>query len=714
MAILKRAMFGGGIKGVSMADGSNFSRSWGGIESVGMFGHYTSQTYASAYPSIRAISAEYMQVLPYAIDGNGKPTEHDVITALYHPNREDSVVSFSEKVAVSTLVRPKTYLLVWRKDGKVARPGGDFRKKSNKIAGFTFLERPVVERKNGNTFYKVGTDTYTENEVLVLPGGVDPQNLYSGYSPSEAARRWVKLDDYIADYQAGFFENGAIPAGMFTVTAATDTDYNDAVDALEAKHRGAGKNNNVTYSHRPVGQEGQNNPAGIEWTPLQQANKDIDFKNLFEQTNRRIDTAFGVPGVVKGVDGEAKYDNAEVAEATFAKRAVYPLLLRNYTQLTHELNRITGGLGIAIAFDYEIPSVADSEKVKAETKQVEAGLITSLTTAGYSLDSIVNAFDLSNRYKLLKKGTEPAVIDNPKPEVDEGNEVTDAPNPEIIGGDYYVRSTAEAAKSTNPKASSRTKITQEEIDAELGLEDASRKYLNTQVERVINDLDGDGVEDILLSDSPEPTEEELDTFVDEAFVVILSILIFQGLLGKQEAIDIANDNDIPTTGIGDFVLSDLVQERYKTYLRRVGVSYGSDTAASIRAVLAQADIDGLGRDQIIRNLRQIPGLDEYRVKRLAVTELNRSSGMAKIEGFKQLADETGTQWEKGLVHANTPKDQYCLATVGVYVPLDDSYFPVGGTIIGTDGGILVNNWVNNECVGIHPNCEGRPDIRLVG
>lgn len=710
MAILKRAM-GGSKKSVSMADGSQFTRGWGGI-SPGMFGHYTSETYASAYPSIRAISAEYMAVMPYAIDSNGKPVDNPVIDALFHPNQEDSVVSFSEKIAVSTLVRPKTYILVWRKDGRTARPGGNFRKDT--IAGFTFLERPAIQRRDGHTFYQVGEDVYTENEVIVLPGGVDPQNLYAGYSPSEAARRWVKLDDYIADYQAGFFENGAVPTGMFTVTAPTNEDYNDTVDTLQSKHRGNGKNNNVTYSHRPVGQNGETYPAQIEWTPFAQSNKDIDFKNLFDQTNRRIDTAYGVSQIVKGVDDAATYANAQVAVAGFSKRAVYPLLLRNYTQITHELNRITGGLGVSITFNYDIPAVADEEKVVAETNNVRVDTVSKLLTLGYSLESIANALELPATFKLLSKTDEPLVIDNDKPEVDEGNEVANSPDPDDVGGTYYVRSVKGGSESTNPKAHKTTKAADDELTDEERLENVARKYLDTQVDRVISDLDGDGVEDLLLSDSPEPTDEELDTFVDEAFVVILSILIAQGLLGKREAIDIANDNGIPTADIGDFVLSDLAREQYKTYLQRVGLSYGSDTGASIRKVLAQADIDGLGRDQIIRNLRQIPGLEEYRVKRLAVTEVNRSTGLAKIEAFKELAAETGTSWEKGLVHRSTPKDSLCLATIGVYVPLAETYWPVGGVIVGTDDKFFINDFVNNECTGVHPSCTGLPDIRLVG
>src|SRR5690606_20818277 len=394
-----------------------------------------SDTYASAYPSIRAIANEYMTVLPKAIDGNGAPVKSNILDALYHPNQLDSVVSFNEKIATSTLVLPKTYLLVWRNERGEARPGAPFGFKGRDIAGFTFLENPGVSRRDGKTYYNVGSQWFTEDEVIVLDGGVDPHNLYGGYSPTEAACRWITLDDYIADFQKGFFENNAIPAGMFKISAATPTEFEDIVTNLKRRHKGAGNNNNVTYSHAPVDPAtGKVAEAKIEWIPFQQSNKDIDFKSLFEQANHRIDQAYGVPAIVKGIDDAATYANAQVAEAGFAKRAVLPLLTRNYAQLTHELNRITGGMGIAITFDYEIPAVADYGKVVAETYVIHANLLNRLEQNGYSLDSIVDAFDLPKRLKLLKKGEQAPVIENDKPQVDEGGEVTKSPDPEKIDG----------------------------------------------------------------------------------------------------------------------------------------------------------------------------------------------------------------------------------------------------------------------------------------
>lgn len=377
-----------------------------------------------------------MGIVPYAMNGNGKPVPHAALDALFHPNKKDSFVMFVEKLGVSVLAQDYTYLLVWRREGQEAKPGGEFGFGGNNIAGFTFLECPGIEYRDGRIYYKMGAQEFNEDEVIAIPGGAKPGNLYAGYSPAMSAAKWATLDGYIGDYQNGFFSNGAIPAGVFKVAAATPQEYKDMVATLQERHKGAGNNNNVSYTHAPLDHEGKQAPAQIEWVPFAQSNKDIDFEPLLKHVDNRLSESYGVSSIIKGVDSAAKYSNAEVSEAGFAKRAVKPLALRIYSQITHELNRITGGLGVAITFKYEIPAVSDAEKVKAETKKIESDIILTYTADPYnwSLDSVVDAFQLSQSYKLLKQGNKSAKIDNDKPEVDEGDEVEKAPDPTKIDG----------------------------------------------------------------------------------------------------------------------------------------------------------------------------------------------------------------------------------------------------------------------------------------
>lgn len=658
------------------------------------FNSLQSDNYASAYPSIRAISQEYMAIKPFAIDANGKPVDHAVINALYHPNQLDSSVAFFEKMAVSTLALRKTYLLVWRREDNEAKAGGEIT--PDNIAGFTFLEFPAITRRDRRTFYNIGSQEFSDKEVITLPGGVDPKNLYGGYSPSEASRAWIKLDDYIADYQAGFFENGAVPAGQFLITAATVKDYNDTVNMLEKRHRGAGKNGNVTYSHRPIDPNtGKPSEAQITWTPFSQSNKDIDFKNLFEQTNKRIDVAFGVPAIVKGIDDAATYANAQVAEKGFAKRAVYPLALRNYTQITHELNRITNGLGVAITFKYEIPLVADEEKVEAETKAIHAQLITTMVTGGYSLNSVVEAFQLSNSYKLLKVGDTKTTIDNDKPDVDEGGEITEAPDPEKIDG-------VTPLNIKKPKA---------ELTEQEKMEAATRQYMQTQVNRAVKEYKNEVKDEVNTS----PTDAELTKFVESMYGIIAGILIIEGEIEYAAGLELLKEAGIETSGLGGFAITDTTADTYRAYLQRVGDSYGEDTAKAIRKVLADSKDLGWSRTKTEKALKGIMDTDDWRIKRLARTELNHSQSMGSLEGMKSLSSETEVEFEKALDHSNSPTVpcEFCLTYEGKWFPLDNPLLALGQTVIGVEGTIFVNDFVDYDAGDIHANGRGSMIYRRV-
>lgn len=682
MGLLKQAL------GAKMhIDTRDYAPSFG-MRSI--FDHYKSEAYASAYPNIRAIAAEYMQVQPFAIDKNGKPVQNNnIINALYHPNQLDSSVSFFEKMAVSTLYHRKTYVLVWRREGITTKPGGDFGFKGKDIAGFTFLEYPAVERRDGRTYYKIGVQEFNDKEVIVLPGGVDPTNLYGGYSPSEASRRWAKLDDYIADFQSGFFENGAVPAGVINIVAATPKEYDDIVDTILARHQGAGQNGKVTFSHTPLDQAGKPAQSQITWTPFGQSNKDMDFKNIYEQVDKRLSASYGVADIIKGIDSNAKYDNGGFSEKTFAKRAVYPLLLRNYTQLNHELNRITGGTGIAISFKYEIPALADEEKVKADTKVVEMNLINLALGAGFTLESAIDAFELSNSYKLLKAGQTTATkIENDKPDVDEGSEVKKSPDPSEIDG---LTPTNEVTKQPTLKA----KTDEEKLAS------ATRKYMKAQVDRVVQEYNDEPDDEV----KPEPQDSEIEDYVNKMLVTISAILTTYGETEYNTGALLVGAEIKDLQG---FMLTEEATDSYRAYLTRVAKSYGEDTAESIRKVLLNSKDSELTRAETQKALKAIMDTDEYRVKRLARTELNTSQSMGGYEGMKEIAAETGTEWEKALDHSNSPTTpcEFCQTYDGVWYDLKMPLLALGESVVGVNGTIFVNDFVSYEAGDIHANGRG--------
>lgn len=657
---------------------------------------YEADKYASVYPSVKAITNEFMKIRPYSINGNGKPVKSRAVDALYHPNIADSSVAFFEKLAVMNLTHRKTYLLVWRREGSEAKPGGQIT--PNNIAGFTFLERPAVSRRDGKTFYKIGAQEFSENEVIVIPGGVDPNNLYLGYAPGEASRRWATLDQYIADYQTGFFENGAVPSGQFIITASSKQDYEDTVDAMQKKHRGAGKNNNVTYTPRPTDPKtGKPGDSKIEWIPFASTNKDIDFKNLFEQANNRIDSAYGVPASIRGVGENNNYATAQTDRQNFMLLAVDPLALRIYTQITHELNRITNGLGVSITYEIEIPVISDEEKVKAETKQVEVTTINLLLAQGYTLDSIVDALELSNGYKLLKEGaTNNTQIDNDKPDVDEGGEVNGSPDPEKIDGVSPLNKGAAKAKS--PKAKEKT-----DEDYEADLAAVARQYMQRQIDKAVADFDLEQ-ESANNEVTGDPTDEQQEQFVQEMLAIIVTILLVKGALQYATGKDLVSGSGVDVGDLHEYIVSDTLRDSYEAYLARVGDSYGADTKESIQKVLSNARDNGLNERDTRKALKNIVDTDEWRVKRLSTTELNRSQALGGVDSMVQIQTETGVELQKALTHTGSDSPcEFCAALIGKWESVDQPLVQLDESIVGIDGGIMINDFVQNDGYDPHPN-----------
>lgn len=375
-------------------------------------------TYDNAFASISRIAESFAEVTPFAVDENGKRLmkQPQLIRALNNPNEEMSGTDFMETLMTMMLVHPAVYIMLWHYDGKQTVMGGPVT--PDNIAGFTFLEGASVLRFEGKTQYLYKGKTYTNKDVIALSLNVNPYSLGSGYSPSQAIKKWATVDDYIAEYQAATFRNDARPAGEMIITASSVDAYNEAVDRLQAAHRGPNNANNIVYTHRPTSQiDGKPMAAGVEWVPFAQSNKDLTLDSLFNQANKKLDMAFGVPEEVKGYLQNSNYASAEVAQYVFQRYVIYPKLVKIYSKLTHELNRVTGGLGFTLDFDYELPVLTDTRKVQADSLKV-------LLDAGFSVESAVEALQLPESFKKLDKEK---VEEEQNPEVVEENDNTPAP-----------------------------------------------------------------------------------------------------------------------------------------------------------------------------------------------------------------------------------------------------------------------------------------------
>jgi phage portal protein BeeE/2'-5' RNA ligase len=396
--------------------------------------YYYRNDYENAYPSIRVISQRFAAIEPYTIDKTGNGVSSNVLDRLYTPNKQMSAYDFREALAVMSLVHNKVYLRVHHRGTRIT---------ADSLTGFTFLEGVSEHLVDGRLeFWLPSGEKLTTAEVAVLKS-INPYDLNDGFSPAFAARRWTSLDDLIADYQTGFFTNGGVPAGQFIITAKTATDYKDIVAGIKDHHQGAGRGNGVLFAHRPTDLTGKPLDSQIEWVPFSTTNKDMALKDLFEQANKKIDSTYGVPASLRGVNDNNTYASVRVDEQIFVENTLDPFTLKVWQKFTHQLNLVTGGMGLAITYDLETPVVADEEKVKAEAKQTDAQTVINLTQAGYTVESAIEYVATGDISVLAKKPEE-----KKRPEVLDSDEARDTP-------DQPVDPTRRQVKSLTKQVSAR-------------------------------------------------------------------------------------------------------------------------------------------------------------------------------------------------------------------------------------------------------------------
>lgn len=676
--------------------------------------------YDNVYPSVAKLANEFMTIRPYAIDANGAPVEQaNVINALYHPNQQMSSTDFREALAVMTLVHRKAYILVWHYEGDQLVMGGRGATEAN-IAGFTFLEGfQMREYRDGHKVYKLNNHKgeFTDQDVIEITAGVDPYDLDAGYSPTLSAKKWANIDDYIASYEGGLFENGAVPAGQFTITARDTDEFNSIVDEMQRKHRGSGNNNNVTYVHRPVSPDtGVPLNAQIEWTPFAQSNQNMALETIFKQANDKIDSAFGVPASIRGVNENKGYASVRIDEQVFIKYAVKPFATKIWTKFTHEMNRIVGGMGYAITFDLELPNIAEEEKVEAERKKIELDIISQAIDRGYSLDSIVDAFELSNSYKLLELGAPAdAEIINDKPDVDEGDEVLDSPEqavtkevPHCCSHDHDVIH-KEADKDTLKEL---RQLLVDYIETEIDETISSNKLAKSKEISAVGleqyDQDGDGMIDEYEAQQitvPEPDDKQRYALVVAMLAILLRRMKKSGEKRYQETIDKFGIT-ITVPDLEEYNVSSTAEDRFTKMLSEIANSFTEQIRDAIQSTIVASALNGeeMSAQDLVEAIRNVAKTEQWRVDRIVNTEEHRADNLGQVDAISQLQKATGKHF--GLKWRTTSGNPcaFCQFMEGKIVDAGQAFVPLGGKI-ETDDAVYLNTYDDMLTPNAHPNCQ---------
>lgn len=657
-----RTRLAGKKKGIVNQDGSNWHI--GSVQSgcYGLCGT-TDGSYDNIFPDVSRIAEQLAIIMPYAVNADGEKLnpQPQPVKALYNPNREMSGLQFFETLATLALVKPRVYIKVHTNDNQPVQ--------EDNITGYTFLEN-VTPRyyADGTVQYQLDRGILDSNRVIAISLNVNPYSVIDGYSPALAAKKWATLDDYIVDWNAGTFKNNAIPAGEFIITAKDADDFNAIVDEMERKHKGAGRNNNVSYVHRPTSAiDGKPLPAQIEWVPFAQSPKDLSLDSVFGQANKKTAMAFGVPEEIKGFVQNSNYASVATAERIFDKYTVVPKATKIWAQFTHELNRITGGLGYAIAFDYEPAQFADENKVYAETTRIQLETLISALSAGFELDSAVDALELPDSFKAL--------VERPTEQPEDTLQVADEPQSEA----------SQIETSTKLVENSKTKSVASDRELDLLLEG----YNEEQIEAAIEGKEFD-------------IAKESQRIAKELLPVILSGAVLYALGRQKELETQANAMGYNVNKLTNYEVSDQMQSTYLKYLEEVMLSYTTDTANAIKETMQMGYLNNFTPEEVNMSLRELLPGQFWRIRRLQRTESHRSSQMASLDMARQTVDALGIFNPTKVWHVNPMSLNHCQLCEnldGTELPLGDSFeeFANANELGAFSAG-------SPEVADAHPNC----------
>lgn len=609
-------------------------------------------------------------MLPYAVDnqGNRLQTQPKAIQRLYSPNADMNFYDFADYLISSLLSQPRVIVRVifqqyQDQDGRLIR-----RHLSSDIKGFIFL--PPNSRQNfgnGRIQYQYADadgsmQVAYPDEVMEFYYSMSTDGFGVGVSPAQATKKWATIADYIAAYQAGFFQNGAKPDGMFIITANSKEQYDSAKEEMEAIHkRGHRGHFQYQYAYRPTDENG--NPlktSSVEWVSFGSTNKDLTLGELIDKTQEKQDSAFGVPAIARGNDATATYNNAQVSDRNLALKVDY-LLRRVWSRFQHEVARICDDeLDWSISYDLEVPALADADKVGADTNAVNIANLITLIDHGATVEQACKALNLGQNWQELTL----TKTETPSLPMEHQHDSLDLEHPHVDMNRRY----------PGDKLTPRQKLVRLVVN--------ENKRIMREVKASRN--------------AYQPTGDEIDEFARQMQAILQPLAIkAQGTMIKAIAKQFKLE-------VPDHVPTAIEDPNWWRRLAAVAKSHDEYVANWVEQLLIQAETDGLTAKQTSDLLQQVVSPEKADI--LARNEIVNSERFGQLQSVQVLADANGLKaYKVWKCHEDDRTCPFCLKMNGKKVPIADAFAKLGD-VIEADGKQYAIDWQPLDVPDAHANC----------
>lgn len=540
-----------------------------------------------------------------------------------------------------------------------------------------YLMRPdrvrIATDKNGDIIgYTFRDDSGTE-----VPLDVDevqhfktfnPEDEYYGIGTVEAGIIYIETEEDTALFQRNFIKNQASPSGILTINGKIEREQFKKVKAAWKEKTEGLANVGKTLFIRG---------ADASFTKIGLSLGDLDMEKLKSLTEDKIFKMFRMPKFILGDfdQGGLGRANIEAGDYVFSKRVIDPKQVRLDDGIQNILRRNFKDESIVVGHVSQIPEDVDRQ-LNEEDKLVNRVMTVNevrqrrgLPTVGAAGDRLYIPFNMTS--------IEDAGSDNSTKAVKTVRRITVAKK--------------DAAESTFFQQLDK-------IDAKVVKRYKSelKKNLKAQQEFVVSNLAAYAASVKDGSATTKAYEEIMPNEAEEAeksleWLIPLMLLAIQQ--GAETALALLDNTD-------DFIFSTSAQNAAKEAARRVMTDFTKQTVDKLKAEIAAGVNAG---EDLAALTKRVNAVYEkaigYRTERLSDSESHKTINKGVQLGFKQ----AGVKRKVWRALGSNPC-QYCRAMDGTIISVESSFVPKGGTMVGEDGGEVVQDYDAVENAHAHANC----------
>lgn len=553
-----------------------------------------------------------------------------------------------------------------------------------------------------------GTDKIKLNPwEMIFINNPNPQDIWRGIGAVEAAARTIATQNAAENWNFNFFQNSARPDYVLYTDQKLDDKVIERLKNKINENQGGTKN-----AHKPMVLE-----AGLKIEKITNTMKDLDFIQGMEY-NR--DKQMAIMGTTKALLGytDANRASMEGSEYIFMKYTVKPLMNQIVEYLNEFLLPVFDKKGdLFLTFDDPTPqntaeinselnlltnkvySINEARNIKG-LPPVEGGDIIyqpiSLQPMGSEMPSAQNTVQLSVKpvYKSAKYKDQIIRLNNRNLRRKEMVAEIKLAIKSVLKSD--IQDKRRTTKYKNIKHKNTTDLYVKEILKKQDkfipkLTAEMVKVYESQLKQVIQKIGKKGkAADEYLFDK----KLSVKTGIDLMTPIIESIIVEQG----SEAFDLLGLTR-------PYNMMDEARKYLNSKPLKAAKSMTDTAYERIRKSLAE----GIGKGESVPELTKIvraeyDSLKMYQAENIARSETARATGFAQVDAYIQSGVVEGKEW---LVTEDDRLCEYCLAMESSYdskLGLNDSFFKVGDSVIGVDGGVMQLDYSDVDAPPLHPGC----------